>query len=325
MRLPLLLAVSGLAVVAAIVALRREPTPVCYDGPQPDVAPPPDALKARVLSWDVGFHPATEAEWVERVISEVRDARAANVDVLLFPELFAAGLTPYADTERPCEFVTRRMHSAVLPAVRDAAGADTLVCLGSYAHQEPGWPHALNRAPVLVGGAWHFADKIHPTQGERVEDPPIKPGDILSLFQFRGLTVAVLVCFSLEVPEVAVALKREGVHLVLAPTATEDEDGVARILRSASGRSVELGAAVLVAPLLGRQGDWANVGSAALYLPAQKGIDHRLRESVRRSEGIARDDFMIPHRALLALRSQPAGKPETRPFLAEHPFRVERR
>lgn len=324
MRLPLLLAVGGIAVVTAMVALRREPVPVCYDGPQPDTTPT-DALKARVVSWDVGFRPASEAEWVERVISEVRDARAANVDVLLFPELFASGLAPYAASERPCEFVTRRMRDAVLPAVREAAGADMLVALGSYAHQEPTWPHALNRAPVLVGGQWHFADKIHPTQGERVEDPPIKPGDTLPLFQFRGATVAVLVCFTLEMPEVAAVLKKEGVHLILAPTATEDEDGVARILRTASGRAVELGAAVLVAPLVGRQGDWANTGSAALYLPAQKGIDHRPRESVRRSEGIARDDFAIPRGALLALRAQSTGKPETRPFLAEHPFRVERR
>lgn len=324
MRFPLLLAVGGIAVVAALVALRRDPVPARYDGPQPD-ATPPDALKARVVSWDVGFHPATEAEWVERVISEARDARAAHVDVLLFPELFATGLTPYAASERPCEFVTRRMRDTVLPAVREAAGADMLICLGSYAHQEPGWPHALNRSPVLVGGQWHFADKIHPTQGERVEDPPIKPGDTLLLFAFRGLTIAVLVCFTLEMPEVAAVLKKEGVHLVLAPTATEDEDGVARILRTASGRAVELGAAVMVAPLVGRQGDWANTGSAALYLPAQRGIDHRSRESTRRSEGIARDDFAIPYRALLALRSQPSGRPETRPFLAEHPFRVERR
>lgn len=323
MRFPLLLAVGGLAVVVAVVALRREPAPAPRAEPQPEV--PADALKARVVSWDVGFRPAGEAEWVERVISEARDARAANVDVLLFPELFAAGLTPYAGAERPCEFVTRRTRSAVLPAVQQAAGAEMLVCLGSYAHQEPDWPHAFNRAPVLVGGAWHFADKIHPTQGERVEDPPIKPGTALPLFRFRGLTVAVLVCFTLEMPEVAAALKKEGVHLILAPTATEDEDGVARILRTASGRAVELGAAVLVAPLLGRQGEWANVGSAALYLPAQKGVDHRPRESVRRAEGIARDDFAIPHRALLALRSQPSGKPETRPFLADHPFRVERR
>jgi hypothetical protein len=88
---------------------------------------------------------------------------------------------------------------------------------------------------------------------------------------------------------------------------------------------VELGAAVLVAPLVGQLDDWKTVGSAALYLPAQKGIDHRSQESVRRTSGIARDDFVIPWQAILDLRRQPTGKPETRPFLAEYPFRIERK
>ena len=76
---------------------------------------------------------------------------------------------------------------------------------------------------------------------------------------------------------------------------------------------------------MGAQGEWKNCGSAALYLPAQKGIDHRPWESVRRKDGIAHDDFVIPWKALLDLRNQPGPKPETRPFLARDvPFRTER-
>jgi predicted amidohydrolase len=330
-RYPLVLLLACvLGATVAVVACRREPARAPTEEKQTDVPTPPapgapGTLKARVVSWDLGFHPATEAEWVARVVSEVRDASATGVDVLVFPELFAAGLGPYAPDNRPYEFVTRRMHTAVLPAVKEAAGAKMLVCLGSYAHQEAGWLHAFNRSPVLLDGVWHFADKIHPTQGERVEDPPIKPGEVLPVFRFRGGNVAVAVCFMLEMPEVSAALKKESVQLVLGPTATEDEDGVARILRTSSARSVELGAAVLVAPLVGKLDDWKNVGSAALYLPAQKGIDHRPQESARRASGIARDDFVIPWQALLDLRKQPAGKPETRPFLAENAFRIERK
>ena len=317
-----------LLIVCALAACRREPVRAPVEEKQMEATPAPaqtGTLKARVVSWDVGYHPATEAEWVARVVAEVRDANAAGVDVLLFPELFAAGLGEYGPDNRPYEFITKKMHAAVLPAVKAAAGPNMLVCLGSYAHQEPGWPHALNRAPILLDGTWHFADKIHPTQRERVDVPPIKAGDVLPVFKFRGGNVAVAVCFSLEMPEVSAALKKESVQLVLGPTATEDEDGVARILRVSAARAVELGAAVLVAPLVGKLDDWKNVGSAALYLPAQKGIDHRPQESVRRSSGIARDDFAIPWQALLDLRKQRAGTPETRPFLAEHPFRVERK
>jgi predicted amidohydrolase len=294
------------------------------------MADPPEKLRARVVSWDVGFKPPAEKDWIARVSTEVGDAAAAAIDVLVFPELFAAGLGPYAKGEHEAEFVTRRMNDAVLPAVKEeVAKRSMLVALGTYWHQEPGWKHAFNRAAVLIDGTWHFADKLHPDPSELVEDPPIppiKPGEVLPLFHFRGGTASVVICFSLEMPEVSAALKKEGVQLVLGPSATDDEDGVARVLRASSARAVELGAAVLVAPLVGAQDDWKNRGSAALYLPAQRGIDHRPQESVRRKEGVAHDDFVIPWKALLELRDQPGPKPETRPFLAPAaPFRTERK
>ncbi len=293
------------------------------------MADTPEKLRARVVSWDVGFRPPTEKEWVARVSREVGDAAAAEVDVLVFPELFAAGLAPYApEGEHEAEFVTRRMNDAVLPAVKEAAKRGTLVALGSYWHQQPGQEQALNRAPVLIDGTWHFADKLHPTPGELIGNPPpvIKPGTVLPLYRFRGGTASVVICFSLEMPEVSAALKEGGVQIVLGPSATEDEDGVARVLRASSARAVELGAAVLVAPLVGAQGTWKNCGSAALYLPAQKGIDHRPQESVRRQDGVAHDDFVIPWKALIDLRRQAGPKPETRPFLAPAaPFRTERK
>ncbi|MBM3981284.1 MAG: hypothetical protein FJ304_13545 [Planctomycetes bacterium] len=312
--------------LAVGIACRPATTGAPVEEAQPAPAPA-GTLKARVVSWDVGYHPATEAAWVDRVVSEVTAANRDGVNVLLFPELFAAGLGEYAPTgTRPYEFITRRMTAAVLPAVKDAAGPAMLVCLGSYAHQEAGWPDALNRAPLLLDGVWHFADKVHPTQGELVDDPPIKPGAVVPVFRFRGGNVAVAVCFTLQMPDVFAALKKDGgIQLVLGPTATADGDGVARILRTASARAVELGAAVLVAPLLGKLDDWSNTGRAALYLPANKGIDHAPRESALRTAGIARDDFVIPWEAILALRKQPAGRPETRAYLTEQPFRVERK
>ncbi|MDY3563548.1 hypothetical protein R5W23_005162 [Gemmata sp. JC673] len=323
MRYTFLFAAVALVAVAMVVTCRRQPVGA------PDTVPAVDAplaggLKARVVSWDIGLGFASEVDWIARVVRETREASADGVDVLVFPELFVSGLLAHAPDECPHEWCTRRVNEVLLPAVQAAAGTEMLVCLGSYAHQDVNVTHALNRSPVLLNGTWHFADKIHPTQGERIEDPPIRPGEVLPVFEFRGGRVAVVVCFTLEMPDVSAALKKEGVQLLLAPTATADEDGVARILRTASGRAVELGAAVLVAPLVGERDGWKNVGSAAFYLPAQAGIDHRPRESPRRTAGIARDDFNIPWQQLLGLRKQGV-KPETRPFLVEQPFRIERR
>jgi predicted amidohydrolase len=320
--------VLGTAGVAGYLARspRRESLSDPGDVPMADI---PEKLRARVVSWDIGFKPPSEKEWIACVSKEVGAAAAAEIDVLVFPELFAAGLGPYAPKGKDeAEFVTRRMNDAVLPAVKEAAKRSMLVALGTYWYQESGWKYAFNRAPVLIDGSWFFADKLHPTPGELIGNPPpvIKPGNVLPLFRFRGGTASVVICFSLEMPEVSAALKKEGVQLVLGPSATEDEDGVARVLRASSARAVELGAAVLVAPLVGAQGEWKNSGSAALYLPAQKGIDHRPQENVRRKDGIAHDDLVIPWKALIDLRQQADPKPETRPFLTPAaPFHAERK
>lgn len=288
-------------------------------------APPavPDTLKARVVGWDLGWKPESAQAWTARAAGEVKAAADEGVDVVVFPELFAWGLAPFKPKgAAAAPYITAELEERVLPAVEAAAKPGMLVVLGSYPHQEPGWDHAFNRVPVLVDGAWRFVDKLDPTQGEVLEDPPIRAGSRLPVFPYKGGEAAVVVCFSLEKPEVSAALKARGVRLVLSPSATEDETGVARILRSASARAVELGAAVVVAPLLGEQAGWKNRGSAALYLPAQKGVADPVRESPRRSSGFSRDDFTIPWKALADLRVQPA-KPETRPFLAPTgPFEV---
>lgn len=287
--------------------------------------PLPGTLRARAVSWDVGWKPEAATDWMARAVGEVRDARRDGIDVLVFPELFAWGLAPYAPKDtRPASFITHAVLSELLPSVGDAAGPEMLVVLGSYPHELAGWDHAFNRSPVLVDGRWRFVDKLDPTPGEREEDPPIRPGHVLPLFRHRGGRVAVVICFSLEMPDVAVALKRHGVQMVLAPSSTENEAAVDRIQRTASARAVELGAAVLVAPLLGEQAGWRNTGAAALYLPAQRGIEPAPRPGVRRSAGFARDDFSVPWKKLLELRTPPAGDREPRPFLAPSPpFEVE--
>lgn len=279
-----------------------------------------DMLKARAVSWDLAERPASAKEWVALVESELASALRSGADIVVFSELFAWGLDPYkpANTEAGL-FVTDTMRRDLLPRLTKLlAGKDVLVALGSYPHQEAGWKHTLNRAPVWSGGQWRFVDKLDPTQQEALEKPPVRPGSRLPVFPFRGGRAAVLICYSVEKPEVAAQLKAAGVDLLLVPSATADARGVGRILRTASSRAVELGAAVVVAPLLGAVPDWPNEGAAALYLPDQKGVERPVQESPRRSSGRARDDFEIPWSWIKGLKTQ-TPNPEVRPFLAPTP------
>ena len=96
-------------------------------------------------------------------------------------------------------------------------------------------------------------------------------------------------------------MKKRGVSLILSPSVAEDEADAARVLRSASGRAVELGAAVIVA---------APAGST-LFLPAQKGLEAAAGDAEGRGGTWT---HVLPWKKLLDLRVPPK-KPEARPFL----------
>ena len=199
----------------------------------------PDVLTVRAVAWDYSWKPATEKEWAARVVSEVAAAAKDGADIIVFPEQFSNG----------------RSLDGILSDVRAAAGADRLVVLGNSPYQAAGWDYAVSRAYILSGNSWHEMDKLDPTPAERAQKPPVKPGMRLPLFRFRGGVVAVLPAFSIEKPEIAASLKKRAVQLVLVCVPAEDEEGAARVARTASARAVELGAAV-VARRLPRRPRW---------------------------------------------------------------------
>jgi len=276
-------------------------------------------LRARIFTWDIGFKPESEDLWLDRVETSIEGALKDKIDVLVFPELIGWGLSPYRKPhDVAASFVTQEWRSKLLPRLaKKLSGQDILVNLGSYPHHEIGWKHKFNRGTLWLNDGWIFADKLDPTQPETLEDPPIHSGAELPIFSFRGGTVASLTCYSVEKPEIAAQLKTLGVHMLLVPSATSDEHGVGRILRTASARAVELGAAVLVAPLTGAQGTWSNMGVSALFLPDQNGFKVQPLSPLYHN-GIHHRDFYIPWGALLGLRTQ-SQPPETRPFLAPSP------
>ena len=248
-----------------------------------------DVLTVRAVGWDSSWKPATEKEWSARVVAAVASAAKDGVDIIVFPEQFSQG----------------RSLDDILPAVKDAAGADRLVVLGNSPHREPGWDYVVSRAYILSGGAWQVMDKLDPTPNERAQKPPVKPGLRLPLFRFRGGVAAALPAFSIEKPEIAASLKKRGVQLVLVSAPAEDEEGMARVARAASARAVELGAAVVVAPLSSEP--------PSLHLPAQKGF------SLKPSAPMGRD-FRLPWKKLLDLRSGSEAQGEVRPFLDPAPY-----
>ncbi len=248
----------------------------------------PETLAVRAVAWDAAWKPASEKEWLARVVAEVTSAAKDGADVIVFPESFSGG----------------RTLEAALGPVRDAAGADRLVVLGNAPHTEAGWDYAVSRAYILSDGSWQNMDKLDPTPAERARKPPVKPGMRLPLFRFRGGVVAALPAYSLEKPEISASLKKRAVQLVIVSAPAEDAEGAARLSRSAAARAVELGAAVVIAPL--------SPAAPASYLPAQKGFELNAPASAGR-------DIRLPWKKLLDLRAKPDAA-EARPFLDPAPY-----
>ncbi|UPT74877.1 MAG: hypothetical protein M0D55_03960 [Elusimicrobiota bacterium] len=246
----------------------------------PAAPKPAEWLVVRAADWDSSWKPKADREWAEKLVAVVSAAAKDGVDALVFAEGFSAGRCP----------------EDLLPSLKGAAGPDMLVALGVMPCKEKG--SAVARTWVYSSGGWAAFDKIDPTPAERAAKPPVKPGTRLVLFRWRGGLASVLPSYSAQKPELAAALKKRGVSLLLVPVPAEDDDGWRRVTRAASARAVELGAAVVLVP---------PSAPPTLYLPAQKGFEPALAAGAR--------DVRVPWRRLLELRSPPAGSTEARPFL----------
>ena len=258
----------------------------------PQTPAAPEFLTVRAAATDASWKTATDEAWAAKVLAEVAAGVKGGADAIVFPEGFYAG---------------RRIEE-LLPAVAAAAGRDRLVVFGHSPVREPGSGDTVSRAQVYAGGAWIALDKLDPTPAERAAKPPVKPGFRLILFRFRGGLVAVLPAYSIQKTEVAASLKKRALQLVLVSAPAEDEEGRARLERSAAGRAVELGAAVVIAP---------PAGAPSLHLPAQKGFDLK-------SKAPAGRDVRIPWRRLLEIRAPGSDALEPRPFADPQPaYQVE--
>lgn len=251
-------------------------------------------LTLDIWSWDPG-EPRTSAEEACRAM---RDHAVASLesgaDVVLFPEFCWMGLAPMLrqshsgavdDVARVGQWFWQKGWPSL---VEDPALSRGLVVFGTCPceiQNGTGDTEWRNRAPLLLEGTPTHQDKLHLTPWEAHPQEPhairLSPGDSLQLLSFQGLTLAVLICLDIEIPEISAALRGSGVDLILVPSATETCLGAERVNRCASARAIELGCHVALAPLTGRADTDlidVNLGWNALYSPSQAAFLEVVRE-----------------------------------------------
>jgi predicted amidohydrolase len=136
----------------------------------------------------------------------------------------------------------------------------------------------VNRAHLLLpDGTRHAQDKLCLTPFER--DPSgwtVEPGTRLTVIEWRGLRVAILICLDLEQPALAGRLQDLDLDLVLVPSMTDLPSGYRRVFNCARARAIELMCPVAVVGTLGTQvvngRTDRNASGAGVFLPCEPGL-----------------------------------------------------
>lgn len=224
-----------------------------------------ERMRLDLWSYDPGAPLASAEECVAAMRDRVISSWNEGADVVVFPEFawmalerFAAGAEGVA-----ClfwdEWFPQMLENLKHPGKAAVLGTVPFIDADG---------RLRNRAPIVSDGRVLHQDKIHLTPWENA----FHGGERVSVWDFMGHKLAVLVCLDIEIPELSAALRGMDVDLLLVPSATESLFGVERVHRCASARAVELGCFVGVSQLTGVAESAlidVNVGRLAVYSPSQ--------------------------------------------------------
>jgi predicted amidohydrolase len=233
----------------------------------------------RIDAWT--FDVGTTEDHVEAMASRVEQSWDGGADIVLFPEYSWAALPGCKDVR---EMATMFWSTIVRRLQQRLERPGKMVVLGTAPCIVDG--ELRNRAPIFVNGELVVQDKLFLTPWET----QFIGGKALQLIEFAGLRIAVIICLDIEIPELSVLLRGQGVDLILVPSATETALGSERVTRCASARAVELGCAVVVSPLVGKcTSDLVddNLGRLACYLPSQaafRTVERRMESDLHVAE-----------------------------------------
>lgn len=229
-------------------------------------------MKVSVVSYSLSHQPSTLKEWELHLLTEIKKFLEDGSKIILYPELFLMGLSDYFPGTLQEQYLQIAAYTKekLLPRLSGILQhREVFLCLGSGPRREEN--KIYNSCPIWMKDTWTFQDKIHLTPWET----DFTAGSTVRFFSFHGLQLACLICFDIEQPGLALKLKRHGVDLLLVPSATSNRNGSQRVNRCASARSVELGALVITAPLVGDSKCELvdhNEGRQGFFLPSQEAV-----------------------------------------------------
>lgn len=241
-------------------------------------------MKLAGVSFDISKLPSKKEDWYNQVIAIILDLIKQECEIIVFPEYFLLSIASYSNAKAETEqliFAYENIWRDFIPKLlSNLRGGKHFIVLGSGPYMEvlKSKSFFYNRSPIIVDGHIDSYDKIYLTPLEN----NLTGGKEIKIFNYRGYKICPLICFDIEHPHISSILKEQAIDFILVPSTTNNRYGSERVLRTASARSIELGACVFVVPLLG-DCTFSNLinhneGRQGFFLPAQECIKGELQQ-----------------------------------------------
>jgi predicted amidohydrolase len=234
----------------------------------------------KVGVWAVNLaYPVTSIEdWAKLVERQVVEAKGEGAEVFLMPEysathwlhLFQRGLPGPEQLSRLSAYAP----AATVLMADIAVKHDILLVSGTFPVSRPELdPPLSNRAHIhFPDGRLLSQDKLCLTPFEKEpHDWNLSSGDTLTVFEWRGYRMAVVICLDIELPALSARMAGLDIDLLLVPSMTVKLTGYHRVFSCARARAVELMTAVAaVGTIAGAPECEQEIGGASFFVPAEE-------------------------------------------------------
>ncbi len=200
--------------------------------------------RLRVASLQYFIRPVqTFDQFRDQVQALVETAADYNAHLLVFPEYFTIQLLTLGNIKRPIEEQIRDLAnqaSRFINLMSELARANQIhIVAGTIPVIEDGSDKVYNRCNFFSPSGKHGVQgKLHMTRFE-TEEWKVSASSKVKVFETDFGRLAIAICYDVEFPEIARAAGREGAHILVVPSCTDDRQGFLRVRYCAHARAIE--------------------------------------------------------------------------------------
>jgi predicted amidohydrolase len=200
--------------------------------------------RLRIASLQYFIRPVqTFDQFRDQVQALVETAADYKAQLLVFPEYFTVQLLTLGNVKRPIREQVRdlaRQADRFRTLMGDLARQHGLyIIAGTIPVMDGDSDHVYNESSIFSPSGKHGVQgKLHMTRFEK-EEWKVSPRAKFQVFETDFGRVAITICYDVEFPEIARAAGREGAHILVVPSCTDDRQGFLRVRYCAQARAIE--------------------------------------------------------------------------------------